>query len=114
MAKTLDFNKVRRPVLSLIMQDDAQTQINICTPTERLVEELQEALPELEPILSSGDRNSIGVIYDLAARLINCNRSFITVTPEELRGKYRMDLEMLLIFFGAYVDFINEIANAKN
>lgn len=114
MAKTLDFNKVNRPVLQLIMQDDDRTQIKVSTPTEALVAEMEEALPELQSVLSSGDRSAISIIYDLAARLINCNRSFITVTAEELRDKYRMDLESMIIFFGAYVEFINEITNAKN
>lgn len=37
----------------------------------------------------------------------------MTVTAEELAGKYRMNLESLVIFFGAYVDFIELITNSK-
>ena len=114
MAKVLDFNTIERPVLELVMQDDERTHIKVSTPTESLVEELAKLAPQLEKVLQSQDEESIAAIYDLAARLINCNRNFVKVTPEELRGKYRMNFESLIIFFGAYVDFINEVTNAKN
>jgi len=114
MAKVLDFNAIERPVLELIMQDAARTHIRVSTPTESLVEELAELAPQLEKVLQSKDAESVKAIYDLAARLINCNRDLIKVTPEELRDKYSMNFESLVIFFGAYVDFINEMTNAKN
>ena len=120
MAKTLDFNKVNRPVLQLIMQDEGRTVIKVSCPTKELVAELNATLPSLNRILTEDDanvvpdRDTLADVYDLAARLISCNRSFITVTAEELSGKYRMDLESLLIFFGAYTDYITEITNAKN
>lgn len=114
MAKTLDFNNLQRPVLELVMPDEAKTVIKVSTPREALIEELQASLPDLEPKLAAGDAEAIALCYDLAARLINCNRSFITVTAEELRGKYNLDLEGLLMFFQAYIDFISEITNAKN
>lgn len=114
MAKTLDFNVVERPVLELIMTDDARTHIKVSTPTESLVEELQNMAPKLNAMLNTPDQASTEDVYDLAARLMNCNRSFITVTKEDLRDKYRMNLESLLIFFSAYLDFINELTNAKN
>lgn len=114
MAKVLDFNTVERPVLELVMQDADRTHIRVSTPTEGLVEELAALAPQLEKVLQAKDADSIAAIYDLAARLINCNRDCIKVTPEELRGKFRMNFESLVIFFGAYVDFINEITQAKN
>ena len=41
MAKTLDFNKINRPVLQLIMPNKDKTEIKVSTPSEALVEELQ-------------------------------------------------------------------------
>lgn len=114
MAKTLDFNSIEPRVLELIMRDDNRTRINVSTPTEALVEELQMLAPKLNALIADKDKANIADIYDLAARLINCNRSDIRVTAEELRDKYRMNLEALLIFFGAYMDFINEITHEKN
>lgn len=114
MAKTLDFSKLNAPVLPLVMMDDDQTVIKVSTPSEALVEELQRELPVLEPELSKGNKEAVSLCYDLAARLINHNRSFIKVTAEELRTKYHLDLFHLIAFFQAYIDFIGEIANAKN
>lgn len=114
MAKTLDFNTVNRPTLRLIMQDDDRTCIDVSTPTEALVEELQAIAPELKSIMQAQDDASLTAVYDLAARLMKCNRNGVIVSTEELRGKYRMDLESLIIFYGAYVDFIEEITSAKN
>jgi hypothetical protein len=64
--------------------------------------------------MKSGSKEGIGEIYDLAARLISCNRDFLKITGEELRDKYRMDLESAVIFFSAYLDFINDIIKEKN
>lgn len=114
MAKTLDFNKVNRPVLQLIMQDDDKTVIKVSTPTEGLIEELQATLPEVEKVMAAGDKAAIDCCYDLAARLINHNRSFVKVTANDLREKYKVDLESLILFYSAYFDFIQEITNAKN
>ncbi len=110
----LDFNSIKRPTLLLTMSDEEQTQIKVCAPSERLVEELTATALELEAVAKSGDKEAVACIYDLAARLINCNRSFITVTVDDLRNKFHLDLEALIVFFNAYLDFINEIANSKN
>ena len=39
MPKTINFNSINRPYLRLIMQDDAQTTIDVTTPTEAMVED---------------------------------------------------------------------------
>lgn len=112
--RTLDFNTVERPSLRLIMQDDAHTEILVITPTEGLVEELEHIRPNFEAMITNKEKLDIQALYEFAAKVINCNRSFVTVTAEELAGKYRMNLESLVIFFGAYVDFIKLVTNSKN
>ena len=114
MAKTLDFNTVQRPTLLLTMLYDDKTQIRVSTPNEALVSELAKVAPELESLVETNGKEAIEAIYDLAAHLISCNRDHLTVTAEDLRNKYRLDLESMIVFFDVYVDFINEITNAKN
>lgn len=114
MAKTLDFNLVSPPTLALVMRDDARTEITVSTPSEMLVEELQEIAPELKKILDAGDTASVKAVYDLAAKLISCNRNGLQVTAEDLSGKYRLNLEAMIVFYNVYLDFINEMINAKN
>ena len=118
MAK-LNFNAINRPTLELIMQDKAQTVITVTTPSEKLVEELQETLPELQNILGAGGEESTEAAYDLAARLMSYNKEGLTVTVEDLQTKYwpvnKMEnLVNMLVFIKAYAEFIEEINNAKN
>lgn len=114
MAKTLDFNVLTAPTLPLIMRDERRTEIIVTTPSEQLVEELQVVAPELERVLHAGDAESIKAVYNLAAKLISCNRSGLQVTAEDLRDKYKLNLEALIVFYSVYLDFLNEITNAKN
>jgi hypothetical protein len=112
--KVLDLNGVDRSTLELTLQDDERTRVRISMPTEGLMQELQSAAPEMIGVMKSGSKDGIREIYDLAARLISCNRDFLKITGEELRDKYRMDLESAVIFFSAYLDFINDIIKEKN
>ena len=113
MARVLDLNSVQRPTLELTLMDDDRTLLRVSMPTEGMVSELQAMTSDLKKV-EKGDREAVELIYDLAARLLSCNRDRIQVTAEELRGKYRVDLESLLIVYSAYMDFINEISNQKN
>lgn len=112
--KTLDFNTINRPALQLVMQDEAHTTIKVGLPKEALIEELQEITPALQEANSSGNGDALAMCYNLAARLISCNHSGIIVTAEELKNKYKMDLECIILFYSAYLDFVNEVSNSKN
>ena len=114
MAKTLNFNTINPPTLPLVMSDPDQTQITVTTPTEGMVEELQEMAPALDKVVKANDAESIKAVYTLAAKLMSCNREGLQVTVDDLRGKYRLGLETLIVFFNAYLDFLDEFKNAKN
>ena len=113
MAKTLNFNTIVPPTLPLVMRDEAQTAITVIAPLEGLVEELQEVAPRMTELHGAEDETAIPVIYDLAARLISCNKEKLQVTAEDLRDKYKLNLEALIVFFNVYLDFLSEITNAK-
>ena len=112
--KTLDFNSLQRPCIRLTMADENRTEILVTTPTEALVEKLEAVGPELQAACKTGNREAINTIYELAAKLISCNRSGLAVSAEDLRDKYNLDLESMIVFYKVYMDFINEIYNAKN
>lgn len=114
MSKTLDFNSYRRPELVLVMKDDAQTVVHVTTPVLQLVEELRANLDTLQSVLGSGDAEATRQVYNLAAKLINCNLDGLTVTGLELAKKYRLNLKDMADFYEVYLDFIEEIKNAKN
>lgn len=109
----LDLNNAKRPTLEVCMTDEARTVLRVTTPSEAVINEFEALLPELSKI-QQGDRSAVDLIYDLTAQILSCNRDFIKVTPEELRGKYRMDLETAIIFWAEYNKFIDGIANEKN
>ena len=111
--KVLDLNSAQRPTLELTMMDEDRTLLRVKTPPENMIQELQNMKDDLAK-LETGDRDAVAMIYDLAARLLSCNRDFIKVTVKDLRGKYRVDLEALLLIYSAYLDFINALRNEKN
>ena len=117
--KMHDFNALNRPTLPLCMCDEAKTVITVTTPSEVLVEELEATLPELKTIVAGKDDAAVTLCYDLAARLISCNREDLQVSVDDLRAKYwpedkYANMLYLVAFFNAYLDYIAEINNAKN
>lgn len=114
MAKTLDFNVIVPPTLPLVMCDPERTRIDVVAPTEGLVEELDAMAPVMKESLEADEEASVPAIYDLAARLISCNKQSLHITALDLRDKYKLNLEALIFFYNSYMDFLNEVASAKN
>lgn len=114
MANPLIFNRHRPPILPVELMDDDHTVINIVPPTVELQEELRARLSDLNALLTGDDDEKRVALFDLAARLMSCNRNMRRITPEDLRKVYRVDEEDLVIFFNAYAGFLQEIENAKN
>ena len=115
----LDFNTLNGPILDLVMMDEAKTAITVTTPTEGIVEELEAMRENVSAIFAADNPDSIDACYDLAARVMSCNRQGINVTVDDLKNKYWPKDKManslyLLTFFKAYLDFIEEIQNEKN
>ena len=113
MARMLDLNSIQESLLDLQLRDEAHTIVHLDMPTEALINELQHMGPDLER-MKTGDQAAIGMIYDLAARLINCNFDGFRATGEELRTKYNMHLVAALTFFSGYMEAIDELIKAKN
>lgn len=114
MAKTLDFNSYRRPTLILSMKDEHQSKLHVVAPTVELVEELRANLPELQTALGGKDALASRTVYELAAKLMTCNMDGVELTADALATEYEMNLEDMATFFVTYVDFLDEIKNAKN
>ena len=114
MAKILDLNSIQVPTLELIFPDENRTTLHILAPTEALISEMESWVKQgLDP-LAKGDRASVETAYDLTARLLSCNSEGVTITAEDLRGKYKVDIWKLIPVVQGYMDFISEIKNEKN
>ena len=111
---TLNFNKYRPPILPIEMMDDEHTVINVVPPTVDLQEELRARATELVALLNGADEEQRLALWNLAARLMSCNRNMRKITPDTLRTTFRLDEEDLVVFYEAYVTFLTGIENAKN
>lgn len=114
MAKSLNFRQFAQPTLPITMNDAAETVFTLTAPSVELVEQLEANQKALLDTFKKGNRESLDEIWNLAARLISCNRECRQVTVEDLKGKYGMTYQMLFIFLEAYGEFIAEIEAAKN
>lgn len=106
----LDFNKIKKNYLTIVLPDEKKTRLQVMTPTKRLLTQLMETLPEM-----SGDmptEENLNTLYDFCARLMSRNKSATVITGEDLAAC--LDFEDLVAFFETYATFVSEIANSKN
>lgn len=117
MSKILDLRQVGRPTLTIIFPvEGEELVVHVCAPTVALVDELRLGLDALSKVLNGeeGEHATKMAVYDLAAKLINCNTDGFKTDARELATKYHMSLETLAVFFDNYVEFIDIIQNEKN
>lgn len=112
--KMLDFNALQQPTWPLRLKDEAQTVVNVSTPTVELVDRLVSMTPELQEVAKTKDGQTIRAVYGLVAELLNCNDDGFIFTAEELRDKYKMSLLDVFRFVAGYMEFIKEMQDAKN
>lgn len=113
MPRVLDFNELQSSILDITLKDEARTVVHLDLPNEALINELRNMDSEIEN-MKTGTPAAVKEIYDLAARLINCNLDYFTTTGEELLLKYGMNLVLILQFYSTYMDCITELSNSKN
>lgn len=94
--------------------DKDETVLHVTLPTVELQEELRANAGTFNALLDGGNEEHRAALFDLAARLMSCNRNWRKITPEELRKVYNLDEEDLVVFFEAYTEFVSKIENAKN
>lgn len=116
MARTFDFNAVLQQTLETKLNDPEGTVLHVTTPPEGLIEQLAASQDEMSSLWAANGSNveKVRAAYKLAASIISCNIEGITITPEELRDKYRVPPVALAAYVGVYMEFINDFHNAKN
>lgn len=114
MAHTIDFNSIVKPMLEITLRDEAHTRVHVTTPTQGLVERLTANADQLKQAVNGGTAEAIQSVFTLMAELVNCNLDGLRFTAEELRDTYKLTLYDVIIFYNAYLAFLDEIKNAKN
>jgi hypothetical protein len=109
MSNVLDFNKVKKNFLRVILPDEQRTEIRVLTPTKSLLTELTTMLPEGDETPTEDDINAL---YAFCARLMSRNREGQAVTGEQLSAC--LDFEDLMTFLDTYTDFVTALTDSKN
>lgn len=116
MSKVFDFNAISKHTLETKLNDIEGTVLHVTTPPENLIEQLAASQEELTNLWKA-EGNTVEKshkAYELAAKLMSCNEEGVTITADDLRGKYRVYPMALVQYIGVYMEFINEFHNAKN
>lgn len=102
------------PTMVLLLDGDVVVHIN--APTYDMTAELKRSEFALGSVLKSeqNDARKQKAIYDLAAKLINCNDDGFTTTGFELLTRYRWGARAVSKFFEDYKAFIESLENEKN
>lgn len=114
MLKKLDFNALETPVLEITLRDKDQTVVRITAPTEKNVERFMAMAGDIQTLKNDNTGETIKAAFELIAELINCNLDELTVTAESLRDKYGLKLYDAVVFIKVYLEFLQELENAKN
>lgn len=109
----LDLNTIERRTLALTLTDQERTVIHLTIPDVDTVQEVQAALPALSRF-KTGNLGDLKTVYEVTAHFLSCNEEGMTFSADDLRTRYRMTLESLVVLFSAYTEFITEISNEKN
>ena len=113
MAKPLNYHNVKKKYLTVTLADDKKTTLLIGTPTKAVMDDIVLLQDSLDAI--SEEETSIELINDIyraCAKIMSRNKGGIEITNEYLENLF--DLEDIIIFFNAYIDFIDEVASEKN
>lgn len=95
--------------MTVILPDEAQTKLLIVTPSKGIMGEVQELQKELT---QASEDEVIDRLYDTCTTIMNRNKDNVKVERETIEDC--LDLDDIMMFFTAYLEFINEVAQTKN
>lgn len=112
MSNTLDFNNIKKKYLTITLADEQKTTIMLGTPTKAVMDELTSLKSTLETMSTDADADTIGELYEVCAKIMSRNKAGKKIEKEYLENIF--DFEDIIIFFNAYMEFINVLASEKN
>jgi hypothetical protein len=113
MAKVLNFNNVKKQFLTITLADEKHTTLMIGTPTKAIMDDLI-VLQESMTAANNDEINNEATddLYNACARVMSRNKGGVKITKEFLAEIF--DFEDILLFFNAYMEFIDEVIGSKN
>ena len=116
MAKTLDFTKRKKEFLTVKLNDEDTTVLAVNMPKKYVYECLLECVDIFEQIDQADDTETItsgmNALYEACALALSNNKQKKEFTAEEVAKFF--DFEDLVVFFTAYLNFVDESSKAKN
>lgn len=106
MSKFLNFKTAKKQFLNVTFADGKVLQVG--TPTKKVY----EALKNIQSNLEEDELGNLDEIYSSTAIAMSRNKTGKVITKEYLEDIF--DIEDIIIFFNAYVEFIEELSSEKN
>ena len=113
MAKSLNFNNIKKQFFNVTLPDEKNTILMIGTPTKAIMDDL--TLIQKSMLSVNDTESSIDVtddLYNACAKVMSRNKAGTKITGEFLAEIF--DFEDVILFFNAYMAFIDEVIASKN
>lgn len=110
MSKILDFTKLNKPTMQVVLRGNPPVALEVLPPTTKQM----ELLVQISNKLSDHPEKHRDELYEFAALLLSQNREGRTFTGEQLEREHAMKPDDLTLFYVGYADFIAEVSQAKN
>lgn len=109
MARSLDFNNLKKRYWTVTLPDENKTVLMISTPTKAVLDSLLTLKDSFGEDLSD---DAIDDLYEICAKIMSRNKAGHVITKEAVQNC--LDFEDIIVFIRAYTDFIVEVSSAKN
>lgn len=110
MAKSLDFNALKKQYLTVTLPDENRTKLLITTPTKKVLDSFISIKDSLSD--EAMQEEAVNELYEIVAKIMSHNKAGIKITRERIDDMF--DFEDVIIFIRAYTDFIGEVTSSKN
>lgn len=108
----LDFRAIQQPTLKLTFENG--DVIHMLPPTQGMLARLQAMQSEADELRNLPDKQALHKVYDLFAELMSNNEENVMLTGKDLNIKYHLKIYQLTAFRNKFVEFVQNIASAKN
>ena len=111
MAKTLDFNALKRQYMTVILPNDNKTTLRVGVPSKAAMDHLASIQDKLSDGTAT-EELAKEELYNVCAELMSYNLLNIVVTADDLKSC--IDFDDLVFFVRALTEFIRGLTSEKN
>lgn len=107
----LDFRKAKKQIMIVTLPNDEKVLIR--KPTKKIMDYLIGLSGQFEKLNEQDvGQETLDCIYDICAEIMSNNRQGKNISSDEISEL--LDIEDLIEFFQAYMEFINDVNSVKN